>query len=49
MSIKEEDNEVTQTEESRMQSKLHSVYAHNTTASKNLLNTSKSNTKNIDE
>lgn len=38
MSIKEEDNEVTQTEESRMQSKLHSVYAHNTTASKNLLN-----------
>lgn len=45
MSIKEEDNEVTQTEESRMHSKFNSVYAHNTTASKNLLNKNESTNK----
>jgi hypothetical protein len=37
MSIKEEDNEITPTEENRMQNKLHHVYANSTNASKNLL------------
>jgi hypothetical protein len=38
MSIKDEDNEISMTEETKIQNKFNNMYANSTTASKNLYN-----------